>query len=205
MFEPDNDVGDLHTGVVDVVLHRDLVTGCAQQTHKGIAQDSVAQMADVRSFVGIDAGVLNKSVLRRAGRCLRLIERKNAQRGRPVEPRIDVTGPGDLKGSKAFHGAERSDDLFRNLARRFAQRARKLQRDRDGVFTEADFGRLLDREGGGLETVEGAQSMLERKLELFLSGKVHGSCFSLDGSKPSLNRCAAGVPLERVLDSRLVG
>ena len=59
--EADNDVGNLHAGVVDVVLDIDGVTGGAQQAHEGIAEDGVAQMADVRGLVGIDAGVLDQN------------------------------------------------------------------------------------------------------------------------------------------------
>ena len=60
MQESDHDVGHLHAGVVDVVLHIDLVAGGAQQADKRVAEDGVAQMADVRGLVGIDAGVLDE-------------------------------------------------------------------------------------------------------------------------------------------------
>ena len=52
-------VGDLHAGVVDVVLHVDLASGRAQQANEGVAQDGVAQMPDMRGFVGIDRRVLD--------------------------------------------------------------------------------------------------------------------------------------------------
>ena len=58
--QPDHHVGNLHPGVVDVVLYIDALPRGAQQTHKGIAEDSVAQVTDVRSLVGIDAGVLDQ-------------------------------------------------------------------------------------------------------------------------------------------------
>ena len=58
--EADDHVGDLNAGVVDVVLHVDLLPGGAQQAHKGVAEDGVAQVADVRGLVGIDAGVLDQ-------------------------------------------------------------------------------------------------------------------------------------------------
>ena len=37
--KPDHDVRDLHAGVVDVVLHLDLLPGRAQQAHEGVAQN----------------------------------------------------------------------------------------------------------------------------------------------------------------------
>ena len=53
--EPDDDVGNLNAGVVDVVLHADLVAGFvvvrAQQALKGVAENRVAQVADVRGLV----------------------------------------------------------------------------------------------------------------------------------------------------------
>ena len=62
MQKSDDDVGDLHAGVVDVVLHIDFAAGDAQQANKGIAQDRVAQVADVGGLVGIDAGVLDQNL-----------------------------------------------------------------------------------------------------------------------------------------------
>ena len=62
MREPHHHIGHLHAGVVDVVLHVHLLPGRAQQPHKGVAQDRVAQVPDVRGLVGIDAGVLDQSV-----------------------------------------------------------------------------------------------------------------------------------------------
>ena len=62
MKEADHDIRNLHAGVVDVVLHVDLLPGGAQQAHEGVAEDGIAQMADVRGLVGIDAGVLHKGM-----------------------------------------------------------------------------------------------------------------------------------------------
>ena len=56
--EADDDVGNLDAGVVDVVLDIDLLAGGAEQADKGVAEDGVAEMADVGGLVGIDAGVL---------------------------------------------------------------------------------------------------------------------------------------------------
>ena len=60
MQKANHDVGYLHAGVVDVVLNVDLVSRGAEQTHKRITEDGVAQMADVRGLVGIDGGMLHK-------------------------------------------------------------------------------------------------------------------------------------------------
>ena len=57
-------VGHLHAGVVDVILHFDRPAARAQHAHEGVAQDGVAQMADMRGLVGIDVGVLDDDLAR---------------------------------------------------------------------------------------------------------------------------------------------
>ena len=59
MLKTHHHVGNLDAGVIDVILHIDLLPGGAQHAHKRVAQNRVAQMADVRGLVGIDAGVLD--------------------------------------------------------------------------------------------------------------------------------------------------
>jgi hypothetical protein len=61
MRESHHYVGDLHAGVIDVVLDIDFPAGVTQQTDEGIAEDGVAQVADVGGLVGIDAGVLDQN------------------------------------------------------------------------------------------------------------------------------------------------
>jgi len=58
-MKPGDDIGDLHAGVVDVVLHFDAVIGRAKHAYKCVAEDGVAQMADVRGFVRIDVRVFD--------------------------------------------------------------------------------------------------------------------------------------------------
>ena len=62
-------VGHLHAGVVDVVLHFHALAARAHHAHERIAQRGIAQMADVRRFVGIDIGVLDDDLAARRG-CL---------------------------------------------------------------------------------------------------------------------------------------
>src|SRR5258708_18431260 len=63
--EAHNNVPDLGTGVIDIVLHFDMCAGSTEQTNKRVAQDRVAQMSDMRRFVGIDAGVLDENLFTR--------------------------------------------------------------------------------------------------------------------------------------------
>ena len=59
VVEAHHDVGHLHAGVVDVVLHLDALAAGAQHAHEGVAERRVAQVADVGRLVGIDVGVLD--------------------------------------------------------------------------------------------------------------------------------------------------
>ena len=63
--EADDDVGDLNAGVVDVVLDPDLPAGLegvwTEEAGEGVAEDGVAEVADVGGLVGVDAGVLDEA------------------------------------------------------------------------------------------------------------------------------------------------
>ena len=70
LAEADDDVGHLHAGVVDVVLHFDRVAAEAQHAHERVAERRVAKVADVRRLVRVDRGVLDDGLFgagRRAG------------------------------------------------------------------------------------------------------------------------------------------
>ena len=67
VHEADDDVGHLDAGVVDVVLNVDLMAGGAEHADEGVAEDGVAQVADVRGLVGVDAGVLDQDVVSGGG------------------------------------------------------------------------------------------------------------------------------------------
>ncbi len=99
MNEADDDVGDLHAGVVDVVLDADLDAGLvavsAQETLEGIAQDGVAQVADVCGLVGVDAGVLDEAEAGAADVGVEVCG-NTAHGGGAVEADVEVTGAGDF-------------------------------------------------------------------------------------------------------------
>ncbi len=104
MHETDDHVGDLNTGVVDVVLDFDSIAGSFQYAHKRVAQHGISHVTDVRGFVRIDAGVLDH--------LFRLIESASCavfggQRNMlssfgAIEEDVDVTGAGDLNPRDFF-------------------------------------------------------------------------------------------------------
>ena len=59
IVKADDDIGHLDAGVIDVVLHFDLAAAVAEHADEGVAQDGVAQVADVGGFVGVDVGVFD--------------------------------------------------------------------------------------------------------------------------------------------------
>ena len=86
--EAHHDVGDLHAGVVDVVLHPDLAAAAPQHAHEGVAERRVAQVADVGGLVGVDARVLDDDRGPAAGAV------RGAGQVRPGAPARTRRGPG---------------------------------------------------------------------------------------------------------------
>src|SRR5205823_8711557 len=97
--------GDLHAGVVDVVLYTDFVSGLegvgAEKALEGVAEDSVAKVADVGGFVGIDAGVFDEAEAWATDVGV-LIGGDAADGGGAVETDVEITGAGDFDAGDAF-------------------------------------------------------------------------------------------------------
>ncbi len=154
LLKADYDVGDLDAGVVNVVLHVDFVAGGAQQPHERVAQNGVTQMADVRSLVGVDAGVLDEGVRRAlefAATQVNLRRRHHEHDSGTIEPRVDVACAGDFEARETVNGAESGHDLLSDNFRSLAQRAGELQGDGRGNLAEAQVGRRLKRDVFDLE------------------------------------------------------
>src|SRR5689334_9106525 len=125
--KPDHHVRYLNAGIVNVVLYIYFCASRLQQAHKCIAQNGIAQVADMGRLVRVNAGMLNQYFLS-AGRSFfcrttfcrtafcGTIEQKPG-RFHPVEPRIDVSRSGDLKLFKACNLAQPCHYLLRDLAR----------------------------------------------------------------------------------------
>src|SRR5437588_392036 len=108
MHEPNDNVGDLDTRIIDIVLHLDAFAGGFQDAHKGIAEHGVANVADVRSFVWVDAGMLNhllRLFFRRRVRIASFVtscRRENAQELYAIEKDVDVSGSRNLDVRNSF-------------------------------------------------------------------------------------------------------
>ncbi len=108
----------------------------AQQAHEGIAEDGVAQMADVRGLVGIDAGVLDQNFAADVGCAFAgmvgdrdaLAAGQRPGRDSALQTSIDVSGAGDLQLLEAVRQRQFGDNLFGDFARGFAQALGQFER-----------------------------------------------------------------------------
>src|SRR5688572_33427440 len=99
MDETDDDIGDLHTSVIDVVLDLDAITGGLQDSHKRISERSVAHVTDVRSLLWIDARVLDhflRTLIVWLPRSSKSWQSNETEQFRAIEEDVDVSGAGDL-------------------------------------------------------------------------------------------------------------
>ncbi len=143
-LEPDHDVGHLHAGVVDIVLDLDVFAGGAQHAHKRVAENGVAQMADMRGLVRVDIGVLDDH-LSRAGSGVALEFERGAAVGAAVEAHVDVAVSGNLESANAGNRTDLRNQLRGDGPRRLPQLFGKLKGHRHGQFAEVRLPRLFEQ------------------------------------------------------------
>ena len=116
-----------------------------KQADKRIAQNGIAQMANMRRLIGINAGVLDQNLFA-AGRprLRRLWIKQEPRRFFAVDLGIDVTRARDRKLFKSRHLSQPGNDFFRDLARRLPQLLGQLKTQRQRILTQADVRRLID-------------------------------------------------------------
>src|ERR1019366_1467422 len=133
--------------------------GEAQQADKGVPEDGVAQVADVRRLVGIDAGVLNQNLPGWDCGCGFFIGGQSCGQRIALYPRVDVSRSGDFQLFEAFDEAKPVDNFLRYLARSLAEFFGEFKGQRQRVFSQLDLGRLLDDNFGQIKTVGAAQEV----------------------------------------------
>ena len=107
IMKADNHVCYLHAGIVDVVLDLDLAPAGAQHAHEGVAQNGVAQVADVRGFVRIDVGVFDDNLARHGNGRQILATQQPGGIGAPVQTQVQKTAARNLDGGDAGDGRQR--------------------------------------------------------------------------------------------------
>ena len=170
--EADHHISDLDPGVVDVVLHVHPLPGGPQQAHKGVAQDGVAQVTDVRSLIGVDAGVLDqrmKMALFFGG-----IVAGDLSRGRlAVKLAVDVAGAGYGKRCETLQRHQIGNQFPGDRARRSLEPAGQLKGDRQRVLAHLQIGRLLDGDLRKLNLVFGLKNRAEALAKKSLLFAIH--------------------------------
>ncbi len=98
-------VGHLHAGIIDVVLDLDGTVGGAKHADERVAEHRIAEVTDVRGFVGIDVGVLDDNFPgdRFAGLVGGMQDTVAIRAA--VQPDVDVTIAGDFERGDAFYGS----------------------------------------------------------------------------------------------------
>ena len=146
-----------------------------------IAQHGVAQMPDVRRFVGIDIGVLDDDLAAgNGGGCLRAGQQRGGISA-AIEADIDVAVARDFHRGHARNLADCLDKICGDFLRRLLQSLRELKRDGDGDLPEGSLVRLLKREIG-IDAELRAQAVAKCRVNLLLKGMEHGNLEYSDGS-----------------------
>src|SRR5882724_9134146 len=172
VIEPDHYVGNLNAGVIDVVMHFHLMTGGAQHADKGVAQDRVAQVTDVRSLIRVDIGVLDDDLLAGALGFDAFAMQQGDAVCATVEPDVDVAVAGDFHRGDAGNGSDFPDELGRDLLRGLAELFGELEGGGDGELAEIALPRLFDRDLK-IYAVTGLNMRVESAGELLFNGMEH--------------------------------
>ena len=186
MSERDHYVRDLHAGVIDVVLHFHSPARAPQEPHEGIAQSGIAQMPDVRGFIGIDVGVFDH-VLGLAGLLagrarfrttfdsgVRRLGESRLKKCRAVEEEIDVPRAGQFHARYSGNRGKFGGDLLGDLARRAAEALGQFEGNGGGHFAQGHIRRPLRNRGNVLDPAP-AQKFAERRADAGFNDVIHGN------------------------------
>ena len=143
MLESDYNIGNLHAGVVNIVLDIDRMRRLTQHTDKGIPKNRIAKMSDMGGFIGIDAGVLDQDFVFTLDLVRRWREHL-AHEFATIEARVDVSSAGYFKRLYAGNVSQSGYEFLRRLPRRLAQALRQIEGNGQGVLAKRDLRRLLD-------------------------------------------------------------
>jgi len=186
-MEAGNYVGYLDAGIVDVILDLHGPAGGAQHADEGVTQNRIAEVTDMRGFVGIDIGVLDDDLAwdRLAG-LVGGVQDAVAIRA-AVQPDVDVAVAGDFERGDAFDGSQSCDQLGRDGAWSLLQLPGQMERYWDRQFAER---RLLGlfQGAGGLEALFGLFFLGDARGNLLFDGMKHvlSVCTRYNGTCPRL-------------------
>ncbi len=185
-LEPDDQIGDLHARVVDVVLHFDPLAETTQAAHQRVAEHRVAQMTDVRRLVRIDVRMFDDDLGRRFLRVGCRSRHTGPHHRGTVEERVDVSRAGGLDARERSTPRECLDESQGDLARRPTQRPSQIEGNRRGKIAQVGGRRIGHRNVRDLDPVRDPCRVAKRGAKVgFGARQIHG----LRSSSP---RSAAG-------------
>ena len=145
-----------------------------------VAEDGVAQMADVRCLVGVDAGVLDESEAWTAEVGV-LVSGNSADDFGAVKAYVEVSGSRGVKAGDARQGifgkagGQAGGKLDGDLSGGAAKTLCELEGKGKSKFAEGDGGWLLNGDAGKRELVLLGEKGGDAGDEGELEGSVHGS------------------------------
>ena len=187
LAEPDRDVGDLHAGIVDVILDLDLAAEEAEQAAERVSERRIAQVTDVRRFIGIDGRVLDDRLLRARRRSRVALAQPLSQVARPIEEEVDIPIRRRFDAGEPFDGPQAADNFLGDGARSLSQPARELEREGDRYVTHRPARRRLNRNRSehrvaGVNAIEFADGCRHHTAHTLMSGENHAVSYSVLGS-----------------------
>ena len=128
----------------------------------------------MRSFVGIDTGVLDQNF---AGG--NLISGLNVGRYRSgelgsIDARVDVTGARCFQLLESFNWSQTRNYFLGDISRRFAKIFGKLECQRQSVFAKLNFGRLFNYDFWQIEAVAAAHKVAHALRKPAFQMAIHG-------------------------------
>src|SRR5271168_530021 len=176
--QADDHVGDLHAGVIDVILNLYAMAGVAQDADQGVAEHGVAYVADVRGLVRVDAGVLDDNFPARRGRrgrgifCAAYVFPKRWA----IKKGIQVARAGDFQAFYTLDFSKTVGNFLRENARSFFQAFRQFKAHGGSGFAHFDLRWPL--EGHSKVNVVGELNVAGQGIpQTIFNGLVHASSF----------------------------
>jgi hypothetical protein len=159
LAEADDNIRDLHAGIVDVVLHLDRDVPESEQPHQRVAERGIPEVTDVGGLVRIDGSVLDDCFAGGRRPC-RLVGRRKLGSQKPgtIQEEIDVTVRCRHDARDPVWQVHRTGDLLGDDPRRSTEPPRKLEGQRQRQITHGPVGRRFDGHIGERRFVEAVKA-----------------------------------------------
>ena len=175
LAEPDDDVGDLDAGVVDVVLHLDRCAPKTEHPDERVSERRITQVANVRRLVRIDGRVFDDGFLHRGFNRRYVASRPRQQKLAPIEVQVQIPGRRRVHTADARNCSQGVGDNLRDCLRCFPQRAGQLKGHGNRQIAHGPAGWHLDSEGRDLGQAERpAYRVRDGVVRVALNAENHG-------------------------------